>query len=524
MTEGNLLKDKLIPASNFSGDETHFTLPGLLSALAEGDISTINRVKSYQEQALHQFLVQISVMGCDLCGESSLVANEAEWEKRLLALAPESAWDVYNENPGKAAFMQPAMDKETFENALLKTGSHKLYPDNLTVLIQSKNHHVKFGKMDNATLWDWCLSLIEVQTLSGFEGKGLYGASRMNGGYGTRVKVGLYPRMDASSQWNRDTKLILDNLTQALSPFYDRTGLKAPANRSDKSTVLWIEPWTGGKDDQIPFAALHPLYVDISRLLRLVPYKNGYKAVYATTEGYRLNTEMKGALGDPWLPIKEGKEKEETTFSGFTPKKFDIKTLCSLLFENTEIKDPFIQRILPDDPEEMIFQVSALIGGQGGTEGYHDIRIPIPTKVKDPMFADEAAMIGQRAQEMLKDMDAARKAVRSGVFAFVQVAKTKDKDINNKDHDLSSNAYQKAYSRLQRDCFDQFFSHLWQLSETDDRTDWVRFLKNTALSAFEYATKASTTHAQLAYKAQAKASLKFNIVWAAHFKSGENND
>ena len=66
-------------------------------------------------------------------------------------------------------------------------------PDELDMLVTSKNHDLKTSVAFRAGLDDWIFALITLQTMEGFGGAGNYGISRMNGGLGNRSAFSLAP-------------------------------------------------------------------------------------------------------------------------------------------------------------------------------------------------------------------------------------------------------------------------------------------------------------------------------------------
>ena len=66
-------------------------------------------------------------------------------------------------------------------------------PDELDMLVTSKNHDVKSAVAESASANDWIFALISLQTSEGFSGAGNYGISRMNGGLGCRPAFSISP-------------------------------------------------------------------------------------------------------------------------------------------------------------------------------------------------------------------------------------------------------------------------------------------------------------------------------------------
>ena len=66
-------------------------------------------------------------------------------------------------------------------------------PDALDYIVTAKNHDLKAARIERSSVEQWFYALIALQTMEGFLGRGNYGISRMNSGFGSRPLVGLAP-------------------------------------------------------------------------------------------------------------------------------------------------------------------------------------------------------------------------------------------------------------------------------------------------------------------------------------------
>ena len=105
-------------------------------------------------------------------------------EALIRGLMPDDLpWHLVVDDITKPAFMQaPARSQagaKDYQNRVTT-------PDELDMLVTSKNHDLKSAVAQRASVDDWIFALITLQTMEGFGGAGNYGISRMNGGLGNR--------------------------------------------------------------------------------------------------------------------------------------------------------------------------------------------------------------------------------------------------------------------------------------------------------------------------------------------------
>ena len=127
-------------------------------------------------------------------------------------------------------------------------------------------------------------------------GSGNYGSSRINGGYGSSC-VALITGNLYGDRFLRETSIILRERDKIISarPFFKKSG---------GLSLLWLRPWDG--KTQINMDELDPLYIDVSRKIRLVEKDKNILARWSGTKAARLNSkDLKGFTGDPWGPVLE---------------------------------------------------------------------------------------------------------------------------------------------------------------------------------------------------------------------------
>lgn len=79
----NLLTESLIET-----DIGWLTLPGVLAAMARGEITDFTALRAHQRPAWHMFLVQLGVLAASRSGHSGLPVDEDSWRAAFRAAAP----------------------------------------------------------------------------------------------------------------------------------------------------------------------------------------------------------------------------------------------------------------------------------------------------------------------------------------------------------------------------------------------------------------------------------------------------
>lgn len=392
----NLLEEPLIRTRLVNGGQAcSFTLPGLLHALGQDAVRDFPALRPHQRHPWHAFLVQLAAIALHRAGRSEPYATEADWKQALLDLTPDdpddAAWCLISP-PDRPAFMQaPVADGriDTWKNTLMA-------PDELDMLVTSKNHDLKGARMRGAAADDWMLGLLSLQTQEGFLGAGNYGISRMNGGFASRPAVGVVPHGHWGQRWQRDLQTLLARRQEIV----EHQGLKDEGGHA----LLWLLPWNG--ESSLAFSSLDPFYVEICRRVRIVPAANPHAMVALTTgtKSPRVDAKSRNGLtGDPWTPIDIAAEKALTIGA----EGFHYRLAAELLFGN-KFAAPIAQ--LPttsDGAHGLIVLTQGVTRGQGKTEGYHERRIPLSPKVRKLMLqkqTDQLAVVAAYRVQAIGDV------------------------------------------------------------------------------------------------------------------------
>lgn len=383
-----LLDEPLIRTRLVAGGRSHaYSLPGLFPALADDQIRDFPALRPHQRHPWHAFLVQLAAMGLHHAGVGDPLPSEAAWKEALLALTPDdpdgAAWCLIapHERPAVMQAPVPGGAVDQWKNTL-----HT--PDELDMLVTSKNHDLKAARMRRAQVDDWIMALISLQTQEGFLGQGNYGISRMNGGFASRPAIGVVPKGHWGQRWRRDLQTLLAHRTTIA----EQQGLRAQGGIG----LVWLEPWSG--KESLAFSSLDPCYIEICRRVRLA-WDGTRQAIIAHTTGSKVARiaakQRNGITGDPWIPVDPAKGKALT----ISAKGFDYELMADLLFGSDFLR-PLAQ--VPqeaDGREGLAVLARAVTRGQGKTEGYHERRVPISPRVRKLLLQGHTDRLAKVANE-----------------------------------------------------------------------------------------------------------------------------
>ena len=425
----SLLHDRLI-----STDQGTVTLPEVLARLARGEDVRFANLQAYQAFPWHAFLVQLAALCLDRAGLRALSSSSEAWVEACLKLSQPSLWDLVPGDAGAGFMQQPAA-----------LNYNKIFtsPDDLDVLITTKNWDVKRCRIQHPSPDHWIYALISLQTMGGYLGSGNYGISRMAGGQATRGAVGLTPSLNTGLHFCRDVAALRA----------DRDRLLRDYGFSPEGTcLLWTLPWDG--KSSLPRSQLDPFYIEICRKIRLRTVssfsvsKLQIEATQASTSSTRV--EQVSKTGDFWSCEAP---KKTISFSG----PFRSQLINSLL-SGQEGFVPSLQ-VRPEDGEEPIFWARCLVRGKGKTFGYHERYLRVPRKI----IASEN--FAQETMARLKTVTTVRQSVLYPALRIIFKDETDFVVDFLKDFDRN----------VDRD----FFDHLW-IDGSNRERDWERFILNQA--------------------------------------------
>ena len=427
----NLLTDPVI--ATVDGDR--LSLPGLLAAMARGEVSGFAALRPHQRAAWHMFLVQLAALALWTDGRRDLTEDEGEWHALLRGLTPEfpgdEPWCLTVADRSKPAFLQPP-DPGGLKWLPVAT------PDALDMLITSRNHDLKSAVATGAEAQDWIFALVSLQTSEGYGGAGNHGIARMNGGSSSRPMLALAPadrRGDAphpSTWWARDVRRLL--------------ALRAEGQATGPCTVggdalLWCLPWPEKR--QLDLTRLDPWFIELCRRVRLT----AQGAERSTSKAARIAAkEFQGAVGDPWAPVHRTKGKALTLGEG----SFTYKKITELL--SAEWETPALAKPGPEDDRDMVLVAEALSRGNSKTDGLKTRIVPVPRVIVRRLFSSVAVDL---AGEQMADIAIADRALRYGLA--IMAARGVREDLDKANYERAA----PARAAFDRRADALFFPALW---------------------------------------------------------------
>ncbi|MEH3037550.1 MAG: hypothetical protein PGN23_13855 [Sphingomonas adhaesiva] len=373
------------------------------AALARGEAWSFPALRPHQREPWHAFTVQVAALAMIHAGETGLPTGEEAWRDLLHGLTPDQpeAWELVVEDWSKPALLQPPLVPGNDPAAYKKIFST---PDLLDMLVTSRNHDVKQQQVSSATDEDWLFSLVTLQTTEGFLGAGNYGISRMNGGFASRMTLGIRPTGGAGSAFHRDVDRLVAHANLRL-------------NRRIGTQLLWTVPWDGMTS--LNYEELDELYVEVCRRIRL--RRNGIGNLVAVGAGSKTarvaSGQRKGLTDDPWAPVKaDGTASHSPTAAGFGYREM------ARLLDSKRIKRPLLaERFEQDDVSGLSIVAAALVRGEGKTEGLHRRAVRI-SRISELPTGDKGALdrIGEVANTRANEAGEAGANLRRALISLVQ--------------------------------------------------------------------------------------------------------
>lgn len=408
----NLLTDSLIRFLQTGGAVVEASLPEVYAALMADRVDAFPALRPHQRHAWHAFLVQLGAMAMHRAGLSEPPADAESWAKLIRALTAadfpdDEPWQLVVDDTTVPAFMQPparSKEREKDYKNIVET------PDELDMLVTSKNHDLKAAVAAQASVDDWIFALITLQTMEGFGGAGNYGISRMNGGLGNRPAFTLAPvAQGPGAHVRRDIVALLERLPTLLDEY---------AMTQGGTALLWTLPWDGTPAEALLLNRLAPLYIEVCRRVRLrLDMDGGVCAVRTSSTAARIEGKaLQGRTGDPWTPMNKQREGLPLTLSkgGFTYKRI---TEYLIDWDRPALLRPTQSEQASNDGMQLVAR--AMVRGQGKTEGYYERVIPIGHRLKMAMLRQDTTQeLGDIAKGRIDQVGTIQRILSHAIQVF----------------------------------------------------------------------------------------------------------
>ena len=463
----NILTEPLIRMVKSDGSHDESSLPEVYAALMADKVEAFPALRPHQRHAWHAFLVQLGAMAMHRGGVRELPENAETWAKLIRGLTPDfpgdEPWQLVVDDITKPAFMQPpasSREKEQDYKNVVET------PDELDMLVTSKNHDLKSAVAVQAGVDDWVFALITLQTMEGFAGAGNYGISRMNGGMSSRPAFSLAPNIRPRIHVKRDITALLESRQSILEdyPMVD-----------NGHRLLWTLPWDGTPAETLLLNILDPYYLEICRRMRLrLDVSGNLSVIRSSSKAARIEAKTgKGITGDPWTPIdRKGAKSLTLANGGFTYKRI-VEYLFSADWQQPVLLKPTDAEV--SSPDTMMLVARGMVRGQGKTEGYYERMVPIRKKLQSAMQRGGGVDdIGQIATGRIQEIGKVQRILSHAIQTFLARG---DSDEASPEH---RNLARPWLNRLDEVVDARFFEDLQDEFQADDpgereriRNEWL---------------------------------------------------
>ena len=354
----NLIDDALIRVRLTDGTTDTLSLPAVYAAMVMDRVVAFSALRCHQRHAWHAFLAQLGVIALHRAGRTAPPDATSEWRVLLRGLTPafpgDEPWHLIVERPDWPAFLQCPAPAGLEEYSGCKTT-----PDDLDVLVTSKNHERKASIAMRNAPDDWFFALLDLQTMAGFQGVGNYGIVRMNGGFSARPCLGFTP-----ADGGPGAHLLHDmrGMLAARDALLDRY----PFEPDNGLALLWTEPWDG--TIALEVERLDPYFVEICRRVRLQRAGGRTVARIAHSACPRIAKALNGDVGDFWTAVRTKDHKVLSVSRG----GFPYDRLITMLLVNKAFAPSPAMLVNPTASRRWRLVARGVAGGQGKTEGYHE--------------------------------------------------------------------------------------------------------------------------------------------------------
>lgn len=511
----NFIVQPTFSALGPDAERHNLTLPGLFATMMGDRILDLPAVRPHQRQALHAFLAQVGALALIRAEREDLSEREEDWADLLRGLTPDhtddAPWSLVVHDVSKPALMQPPIPEGSV-NALKE---FEATPDALDMLVTAKAHDLKPMRMTQASPEQWFFALLTRQTMDGFLGAGNYGVSRMNGGFASRPMVGLSPKGAWGGWLRRDLRRLLE-LRREVRERGEADGYR----RHGGLGLLWLAPWDGAT--QLQPRDLDPYFVEICRRIRLVRQGDQIVARRGGSKVARvaMPKELNGVTGDPWASIDERKSPAKCLTvdgGGFNYRRV-AEMIAPLGGARLYRPAPLQEWTKSDGEGDFELVLIATVRGQGGTDGFHERRIPIPSNAAR-LLAVDPDPVARLARERIEDAATVRRSVlRTGLFVLFQNAPD-EMDFGHTPSDRKSGSFLDAFDRdVDRIFFESLFAEFTadgSDAKSAARDAWISTLKTLADEQLARAEEATARSGLRRYSTVAAAR---NMLDAAFFK------
>ncbi|MGH7664306.1 MAG: hypothetical protein ACRENI_08455 [Gemmatimonadaceae bacterium] len=400
------------------------SLPALLTRLLNGpEVEGFPNLAAEQRSHVWRFLVRCAARALRSLklpvDDATHPFRDTDIRNALLQSAPETAWRLYQPEPGKPGFLQPPTPSganpwdDSYDRDSMSV---------LTSLIGSKSHERKADVAREATPEQAVYALIDYQGGAIYGGRGHYGSQLLGSvsGAGSGTPF-MGARLGASNvlTFRHDVKVVLDR--------WDDTAKKLRG----KVWAIWAEPWDG--QQSLSASLLDPAFIPLARLVRLGEPSNGlFDTVwFRASKVARVTELMGGNLGDPYTPLVPVRDSREYAkkVRGTLRKGYDYTEVVALLFGEGSEASPSVEAlsaVTGHFPQMLTVLFEGMAYEQGKTGGFHRREIVLPARY-GRRRSEDIDQLRAAHGEMLQCVKEAKSALR-GAFRIYLTGSPKPRE------------------------------------------------------------------------------------------------
>ena len=498
-----LLTDSLIRVQSTSGQVERLSLPQLLARMSSAEALDFPMLRPHQQPAWHAFLVQLAFLALELAEATEAPIEAAAWQVLLRGLTPDhpgdEAWCLVVDDWQQPAFLQsPCLPGAQVDYKRVLTSAQEI-----DLLITSKNHDEKVGKMprigsDDADVV--VFSLVSLQGFAGYLGAGNFNTMRMNGGFASRAQFRLVFERGSGPEFLRDLRVLLSQTERLWEDAIEHSIGTTPLPHR----LLWLAPWG---NVAMALDSVHPLCLEVCRRIRLRLAGEVLQALTASSKSARVDAKLRnGVVLDPWLPlVKEGEGKALTA----TASSFSYRLLSPVLFDGQRYELPLLASPRADEESAGVLVAQVLVGGSGKTEGM--LRREIPMRRRSlRKFGDARAELALRARRFIEIASTLQgKVLRAALLQFIDGSA--EPDWKNGDFAKYVVRWTEHFDQQVDEVFYEVLFDTIEAELTDQpaETQWLQTLLPLAREVFLRATEALPSRDRSRLFAQARAEQLF---------------
>jgi CRISPR system Cascade subunit CasA len=515
MTALSLLNDDVVRVGHQQQPQ-RLSLPSLLALLTTGADLNFVALRPHQQPAWHAFLVTLAFHCLETAGTTDLPGDAAAWRTLMQGLTPEfpdgEPWCLVVDDWEKPAFLQSPC-------AAKQRGDYKRRQDSvqeIDLLITSKNHDEKLGKMHRPKAVDadaMVYALVSLQGFAAYGGRTLYNTMRMNGSSSSRPQFRLVFERGAGAEFLRDLKALLahaDSMWQAAA----ETGLDIGTRNALR--LLWLPAWG---DDSLSLRDVHPWCLEVTRRVRLGIDNARLHAFVAGSASARVAAKDRaGLVLDPWVPInRKDAELKALTVS---QDSFQYHKLAPILFDPAQFELPVLAQSGADELQQrtgatMVAQVT--VGGNCTTDGVirREVFMPMPVLRRRSQAPNSFAL---RSQQFIDAASAVQRSVlRPALIQFFDGS-----DAPNWKSPDAARAVQTWTTLFEAQVDEVFYAKLFEsigadLMDEAAAAAWFQVLKQIATGVFMSAVEAMPCAVVSRLMARGRAQRVFDSGLKKHF-------